>query len=656
MRHGRAHPTIEGIPSIPSLVSRAAGGGISTTQFAAWGASTPASSGGWRPQLASGLVESLVSYDGLVSGSLGVYTPSIASGRLVFAGAAGAPNGAVLQCTGASGRVYQVTISTSSGRKDIATDADINAAKTVTANLGLTLSVRQNAQIGARDRTAGTDWISASTQAECTNGIASPITIAGEGPIKSGEYHVHSIRGFFPSSTTLRNLKFADQKTHSSVLIEGNTNRRVKNITVQECDFEVIYDVDGVGDWSTGFSSTGYAQARFVYTSGSFIGDINIVDNRFVGGWTHTEIASEGTLLYVGNYHLSPYYDYRKAGGFVRLEGGNFYGKPLVYSVNETGITAPHPDVDQAFSYLSLTTMYDEARIVWHNNAAEVQGRFHSDRLTSYANGYRWSIAGDCVLIFSTHATTVDYPDNLWVDRLLIVPNYLTSLPVSAGYNNFKFGTSKALNGGTLGVHKLNNSVYMPASFDVRGPVAGDVVETNVENYNGQSGSYFAANLARWSDWASLPETPTYAEALTYFEPVAASDFDGKSMFGHVTPGATLQSDYTISDTLRPVPNLSSLTVTTASTAAFTVVTDIETNTSIHWAVFSSEVTDPVAIRTAISAGVAATAFGIDHRGNSAGPVTGGGTASLGAGTYWLCVAQYNGPKKVDVATLQFTV
>jgi hypothetical protein len=646
-------------------------------QAATFGANTAAGTGGWKPQLANGTVENVVGYGGLVSGSLGLHVPTISSGRLVFTGAAGCPNGAVLRLVGLSGRVYEVTLTQVANRKDIATNADITAAAGVTANLGLTLAVRQNARIPAKDRlVGGTEWLSGTTQGEVDGGFTSPITVIGEGPVlphetgftacrSAGEYHCYSIRSFFPSSTTIRHLAFADQKTDASLIVESGASRINRNITVDQCYFDIFYDVDGVGDWSGGFLTTGYVQGTLLFVTGGYSRDLTVTDNVFLGGYVGTNINFSGTLWYVGNYHERPYFDYRKSAMNdnaaplgVRIEGGNFYGNPVPFSVNEPGGSEPHLDVDQMTGDDTLpVVMYDEARIVWHDTPAIIQGRFHEDRANTATAGYRWSIAGDMILINSLNPTINGWPDNVVIDRLMILPNSDASFPTGAA-NRFLFGTSKSGDGGTVGAHRITNSTFSRTDYAANGPTSGDVTETNVVKYSleGDGNTFFGARLAEWASWGSLPALPTFAEALPYFAPVPASAYDGISPEPEITAGSPLQSSYTISDTLRPVPALSSLTVTDEATAAFTVVTDIATNSTVHWAVFTSEVTDPDDIWRGISAGVEAEAYGINHRGNSAGTVTGGGTASLSAGSYWLCVAQYNGPKKVDVITASFSV
>lgn len=261
---------------------------------ASFGDTTAAGTGGWKPQLASGAVESLTAYVSLISGSLGAYTPSISNGRLVFDGT-GAPDGAVIRCIGASGDAYDITITEVANRRDIASDSEATTYKSISANLGLNVVIRQNAQIAARSYlVAGEEFLSGTSQADMDSAKTSPITVTGEGGYVSGEYHIHSWRGLHPSRLTVDGLVFANQTTQSSLLFETSTARRNQNITVKNCRFQIDYDVDGAGNWTTGFSSTGYATARYIYVTGGYSQNVTIQDNTFIGGYIHSEIDFNG--------------------------------------------------------------------------------------------------------------------------------------------------------------------------------------------------------------------------------------------------------------------------------------------------------------------------------------------------------------------------
>lgn len=636
-------------------------------QTASFGDTTAAGTGGWRPQLDSGAVESLTSYDSLVSGSLGSYTPTITSGRLNFTGGgAGAPNGAVLQCTGASGRVYNITIAEVANRRDYATNADIDAADTVSANLGLTLVIRQNAQIEARSRlTAGKEFLSANSQGGCDSGKASPITLKGEGSYVSGEHHIHSLRAFFPWRTTIDGLVFADQTTASSLLIESGSSRVNGNITVKNCRFEITYDVDGAGDWSTGFSSTGFTGSRFVYVTGGYTRNVAVLDNVMIGGFLQSEIAFDGYLWYLGNWQEGAYFDARKTSHannigpdtqVVRIEGGNFYGNAGPYSVNESAATEPHWDGDQVVSGgLGPLVSYYEANIFWRTNNVRIQNRFHDDRSSTNTGGHRWSAVGEFLVTGTTQCLSNDSPDNLYLKNILCLPYKGESLPLATARNTLKLGTAKTGNGQNIGTHEVIDVTFGDDWVNVGNIGSPTVSKTNYVDQSGYLDADYSAAVTNWASWSSMPDSPSFTTALTYSECVAAGVFENVTPFPYITAGSP-QSEYTISSTIRPVPTLSALTVTTPATAAFTVTTDIVQNSTVFHAIFSTEVTDANAIRDGFNGATEAEDWGIAHRGNSSGSISGGGNASLSAGTYWLCVAQFNGPKKSDVVTVEFTV
>lgn len=640
-------------------------GASAKARAASFGDTTAAGTGGWRPQLDSGAVENLVSYISLVSGSLGAYTPSVSSGRLVF-DATGAPNGAVLRCLGASGDLYDVTITEVANRRDIASDSEATTYKSVSANLGLNVVIRQNAQIAARSRlVSGEEFLHATSQADADSSKTSPITVTGEGGYVAGEYHIHSWRSIFPSRLTVDGLIFTDQTTEGSLLIESNSSRRNQNITVKNCRFQIDYDVDGVGDWTTGFSSTGYSSARFVYVTGGYTQNVTVQDNVFIGGYLHSEISYNGYLIYTGNYHRDAYFDARKTSSLTnmggaeraRYEGGNFYGNAKVYSVNEVPATEPHYDGDQVVGGgPGILMSYYEANVHWKMGGARMQNRFHDDRANTETGGHRWSIAGEFFVTATTNLLSNDTPDNLYITHVLALPEPGSSLPLAATTNALKLGTSKSGNGQNFGSHEVLNSTFGDGWVNIGNIGTPTVNETSVVDQSGWTSTNYSDAVTNWTALQTEEAYPTFSEAWDYSETVAGQALANQSPYAYVTPGVSLQSDYSISDTIRPVPTLSALSVTTPSTAAFTVTTDCVQNSTIFWAVFATDVTDPVAIRSGFNGNTEADAWGINHRGNSAGSITGGGTASLGAGSYYLCVVQYNGLKKSDVVTTPFTV
>ena len=672
------------------------------SQTATFGTVTPAGSGGWRPQLASGAVESLATYNSLTSGSLGAYTPSISAGRLVFSGAAGAPNGAVLNCTGTSGRVYTVTIATVANRKDIATNADITAAPGITANLGLTLVIRQNAQIPPQ-----TGWLSGGgSQALIDSGLLSPITMVGEGyDVVSDNYHVEehhvsTLDAYFPSGFTAHGLVFKNDPSAGCFIFRSNSGRKARAQGVYGCRMQIDFNVDNQypdgpqSNWNVvtntttgkvitrGFGSTGYNKSRGVYVTGGYCRDFTFNNNRFIGLYVQAEVSVSRTVTHMGNIHSNPYFDYIKlslaidSNGGAAYEGANLITGVKAYSIYEDATTAPHKDGDQAGGNLNAAlTFFSDARVFWHTTEDSVQARFYADRSSTAIGGHRVSFKAETQMGRTPHALTVTWPDNAYVDGCILAPGpqYLSRMPISSAGSSSQvplLGAGKNGDGGAVGTHRFNRmySRTAPATSGGSvgpGPIGPDpssIVVTNSVAYNGYTEADLALDFYHWADWGSLPELPSYADAFEYIcRAVPGSDLDAITYWGEVTlPADGAGSDYTISDNLRPVPALSALTVTNTATAAFTVTHDLDDHVSMFWSVFSAQTTDPDEIkkgrRWTGSAWASSLNYGYVQAGRGTLNIVGGGTAALASGTYWLCVAQYNGPKKTGVATVQFTV
>lgn len=133
--------------------------GSVVAQTAEFGALTISGAGGWKPTDADGNIENITAYLSLVSGSLGSYTPTISSGYLTF-DLVGCPDGAVLRCFGASGRFYDVTVSSVPNAYSVRTATELNAASAVGTLARGTHSILLRHQVvfnpaGAR---VGVDW------------------------------------------------------------------------------------------------------------------------------------------------------------------------------------------------------------------------------------------------------------------------------------------------------------------------------------------------------------------------------------------------------------------------------------------------------------------------------------------------------------------
>ena len=117
-------------------------------QGATFGALTLAGAGGFKPVDASGNTVALTSYNSLVSGVLGSYTPSILNGGLRFTGAAGAPNGVVLRC-GYAGGTVDITVTTAANTYSVSTAAELDSAVSSMGSAGgKTISLRRGVYSG----------------------------------------------------------------------------------------------------------------------------------------------------------------------------------------------------------------------------------------------------------------------------------------------------------------------------------------------------------------------------------------------------------------------------------------------------------------------------------------------------------------------------
>lgn len=666
--------------------------GSAIAQTAEFGSLNAAGTGGWRPRLASGAVEDLASYDSLVSGSLGSFTPSISSGKLVFSGATGAPNGAVLQCTGVSGRVYNVTIQQTAGTYALSSAADISTAgTTITANLGRRLLIRQNAQIPAQ-----TSWLSGGSTAAMQQGWANPITIEGEGfdgkrgSIIPGEYHMTYVAAYLPWSTTFKNLQFKDDPTQPTGIFYRSTNtRQCLGVSVERCHFPCSFNVDNadptgnIANWTEGFRSTGYSKIQGVYGTDIRTKRVRVIDCIFDGGYFMAQALAVENLWYVGNRHYRPYYDYIRllVGDGTQqskaiIGGANFFWVTDGYSVGETTATEPHLDINQLTDggQYTYTSIFD-AFCVWEGVAIPggVQWNFQTYRPATRIGGICWDWSGWTGIGRTPYAFKNGFPESVTLEYCAAIPGiqYETRLPVGSmpegGINVVQLGAGSGSDG-NVGTHLIKNSL-LRTTYALEGTITqpADVTEDNVLYFTGWDEAEMQANFTHWP-FSNTDPFCSAQEAWGLTEAPSGSDFDAVTPFNHFTipDDDGYLSDYTVTTTARPNVVLSSLTVTDAATAAFTVDTDYTRASYVFWAVFSNPLTGATDedkweqiywARTGASAPYeTAAAFGLNHRIGSAGTITGGGTAALTAGTYYLYVAQRNGPKRLTIATTSFVV
>lgn len=629
--------------------------------MALWGSETAPERGNWRPQLASGAVEPIASIDEVMD-DLGPYRAQLSEGGLVFSGAPGAPDGARLRLTGASGRSYEVAISVVPGRRDIGKLADIEDSWSIPDNLGLTLVVRQNAQLPRRTRDTGQRWLHATQASGARAGQSAPITVVGEGAHVDGEYHIAAWELHPSDRMTFRRLKFGSDPATSKLVLFGNYSPRV--IWVDQCHFECRYAVDDPSeDWSEGFGSR--PRIRGIYTNTNSVHGLKLTDNVFRGLYLSAEVIYNHYLWTAGNYFEGPYFDYRKTsftpaygGGDPEFSGGNLYANPLRYSAGETPATAPHGDMDQrAGGGAGRPTVHAEANIKWHTTDAAIQCRFYSDRSSGQERGYAVDAAGELFVANTLRLFTISYPDNTCLRNILALPSQRAALPLGATTNAFFYGTRKSGDGGEVGVQRMQDCSFRAVLVD-------DVLrnfdrdETNVIAQAGWEAADYAARLVHWG--AEPDDAPSFAEAWEYGRPIPGSDFETVSPWAHVqpAPAGAPQSGYWISDTLRPWPVLTNLSVAQAGgVVSFDCDTNIDQLATIFWSVTAAEETSAEAVRDLGTPANPALDFGFVYRSdNTAGQVSGQGRTALPPGDYWLNLAQWNGLTKVTRQSLPFTV
>lgn len=409
-------------------------------QVAQFGNATIAGEGGFKPLVNEAEVD-LVSYDSLVSGSLGAYTPSISGGRLVF-DATGAPDGAVLRCSTASGTV-DITISQITG-KSVATASELAVALFNHAASGsgaLTIYVR-------------------------------PVLLDLSNGGGNGIFHQRTFTASNPCTVT----------KHPNSPVWRGTNRSLmydtQYLTVEEFRFE--RNVDGAGDhFLIAGKGAGSGTRYCTIQNGSFIGSAptaaQLVDtadwatgaegqgiklaypldmqNANTYGMTYRNLTMTN-VYWAGNYYIdgptlmdgitidTVYYDGVRLTGpgasgsedvkvFRNISLQNAFGK----NNENTGGTAPHLDVIQWISGGQKNCVFDkivaakgpyraDVMQMLQTNARMFRSVWHRIANTNKSSPWGWNPEGGTDLVVS-QSTFID--DDLTSSTQLRVGNPLGS-------------------------------------------------------------------------------------------------------------------------------------------------------------------------------------------------------------------------------------
>lgn len=225
------------------------GGGITVpNQTARFGALTPSGNIGWKPMNSVNTEVDLTGSPVLVGGSLGAFTAAITGGRLTFTGATGAPNGAVLRCTLASGGSVDATISAEAGARTVGSTAEM----LVCANLssaqksGLRIIVRAatytpwngSAHQWAAKLESLSDWLIFEAEKHTIKPVWNRFFVGnGSASGNTQGYVAFEYIDFFETCST--EIKLTSPFTSSSrFLLGGNNNNPTSNIRITGCSFD----------------------------------------------------------------------------------------------------------------------------------------------------------------------------------------------------------------------------------------------------------------------------------------------------------------------------------------------------------------------------------------------------------------------------------
>ncbi|MDP3940170.1 MAG: hypothetical protein Q8R92_18805 [Deltaproteobacteria bacterium] len=463
--------------------------GLVLDQNAGFGALTLASSGGFKPIDTSNNEVALTSYDSLVSGSLGSYTPSISGGRLVF-DLAGAPDGAVLHCSHAGGTV-DLTISSEADTYSVASQADWNAV------LDLTTATISGKTIKARPGTSITSRI-ASTFDFRNRQFASPLTVSSHDTNSKGTWDQFQFRRC--SNVVLDGVNITNQDSNHFVMLIEEVSTGCADITVQNCTMAGIFK-DPNGDYSEagsyGTNSTG------VSTNGGNHSNITIYDNLIEDVDKAFNVSATGTIDIQGNEVHRFYRDVCQItwpGASVAVTMSyNVASQPIGRSDDADN---PHVDFLQfigsataAANWASITV---EGNRFWQGDARGTAQFIFMDDMNG--SGFYYDnprIVGNATDITSTHGVTVQQAK----DCSQILGNQTPNAPVKIGQ------------GTTTGTHVVKRCIA--SSYLIAGtPTTESNVEIGVDGtiaqtFDGDGGSFDAASLAEfmtmWSIKANGP-------------------------------------------------------------------------------------------------------------------------------------------------------
>lgn len=233
------------------------------------GSKTRVGDDGARPFTDSGVAVDLSSYNSLVGGSLGAYTPVVSGGKLSFTGAVGGPNGAVLRCGLAAGGTVDLTITTVANSYHVATQSALQGVIGL-AVLGDNIYIRD----GSYNATAARWLVGRNTVPGGTWTGSNYITIAPEigGVVIIGAIETPGNSANVAQYTKWTNIDFRAPLT-------ANTSDGRNTTTAVGAIFNIAQATDWVAleNCRVGHTSTVNSLTTGVYTGIRNVGSTNFV-------------------------------------------------------------------------------------------------------------------------------------------------------------------------------------------------------------------------------------------------------------------------------------------------------------------------------------------------------------------------------------------
>lgn len=338
------------------------------------------------------------------------------------------------------------------------------------------------------------------------------------------------------------------------------------NVNIEE-NLVVVGRPDPNGDFSAGYTSWSGIHFNAPYAG------VTIKNNVVIGANIGIRGYSTNYLEMIGNQVWLCWEDANKITNTncPTIFGGNIAGMAIG---KPTDAGSPHCDGEQILPGATNPNIVIEACAYFEGDSrgrGVVQPFFNSDSTPGYQTVLR-----DCVVVAdNSYPYTIDKLQGSTIEYVAWAPSQLSAIPASV-YGEIRFGSVSA-----TGINYLQYSIC----------VAGGSVHASVTKTGNISPSGYTSSdwLALYEDWTVGGRSyPTLFETMAALKTKAGGPGDG---IGHrVSFDSDLPSSYQIAGIAAPTLSSLTVTVTTAASAAATIVTDTDLN-PIFWAVVPKDTT-----------------------------------------------------------------